>query len=1500
MSSEQSVLAAVRKARGPRQVCIPTPYVQKYGVQTPGTVQKGVLREAYIFLRLDGKGAHFARATQWRQTRILNEPDPYMWFFQLLLLLVESHWHGSARPIADKRYDPQGYRLTVELQARKLAGQATVADNTLLRQMVRDDGYHDLHFDYDVRCELFALQLRAAEELKANAEPAAAAAAGDAEGEQPKKKRQKGKQQRAPVIAMPQVVQIAPAAAAAAAASEGENPLFDAWDPLPQDDARARYAEQEVWAQRKADVELARQPGLAVAAAADTELEQRIRAEVSAKIRPPDPEMQQLVPKVEFSVCYVPSPSGGGMMCRFLFRDPKADPGTFFMGPLLADIRQRIETKLHSAGGNQRGGGGGQHGQPKEHFPHYRSYYAENNHPVSERTNLQTYYKMVTALCPEYIQRHANRADAFPNMRPHLPADPTHPCRLLSLERALKVMADVGCSPLHCDGSQWRNATGQPIVPAEACKLKSMVYMPDAVFWKNLYDVGMSEHFMPHVDADSDFLATVLADEDISRFLPGNEHLQRPPSSASRLYSENWRISRAAVRQQELLKYQTNNEHMHLGARAAIVNKRIAREFPTHAMTTHASVTELGPELWKRRPELVKRAADYDRYCVLNRLAQDASYLAFEALWPLEGDLRDLPVSSPIQAILQWYQEAKLPNLTREFCVYDRKLGFLGNSMLQSLKILACIGRIVHPSICLLSEGLFSCYRYAPRELAFNIMAHGRYDVGKTYILITTLIKLLTINGTVEEYTSESAAASTSENHVYDVIIASDEVPPWKVDADEAKKNPGLVNQEKVKMVTQKVGKKIFTFVKTDEGDKVRWTRLVTSDHYGSLVEVTNWQIEEKNALSSRYHTITVPISRIPVRQLNGDMGSTLTQGARNHFHTLQYLTACAYKAMQDGVLLEPNMKLFDDLNNRIMNYLNGQRAVSADAGNRGLEVMRPYAIQLAVHMAIHYAFDMPWSPNWKKQFEVKHIRELQRYLYCTTEMVWWCWTAMACEWVVENNALMLESAVASLGVRWLPGTSAYAMFERDLRDQIPFRMRPVPNFRGNRQEGNDFLIDLNYLVFEGSVEKVAADIAAASDHRIAAVDVLGVINGLSTGRRITIPGGGMIPQPAAKFKRYHRYRVLPKPGATRDDEETPGFKERGFGDAMRIPEEYMISNQDQNLDRTEKDVPRYDESHRFAPVEISEDGKFVYIMPCVAEQYKTRVIIDALVYATMCKTMRAGKMLLGMPSDKDSMQLQTYNCPSEWISKLVVGLDGAESIYDGKWRHEPNKPNKVGDEIPTSRTKGIAFVRRGVINALDAKFVKSVPLGPVSEAGRAAYLERVGAEVDGLSDVLEVVEDLDYHSARLQHLRSGLALDEPVHDPKWIEERFEQTAMPNSYSELNYPEQWEELTTKHGRIWDSLNDTSAQAKYMNDLHKEEMEAVATVARARAPAAAPAAAPMAPAFVPVSAATDLPTLSAVVAANTALRELENEQSQNNDAAKDDLRRQRKNRGAIVK
>jgi hypothetical protein len=119
--------------------------------------------------------------------------------------------------------------------------------------------------------------------------------------------------------------------------------------------------------------------------------------------------------------------------------------------------------------------------------------------------------------------------------------------------------------------------------------------------------------------------------------------------------------------------------------------------------------------------------------------------------------------------------------------------------------------------------------------------------------------------------------------------------------------------------------------------------------------------------------------------------------------------------------------------------------------------------------------------------------------------------------------------------------------------------------------------------------------------------------------------------------------------------------------------------------------------------------------------------------------------------------------------------------------------------------------------------------------------MQRVAADLEGLAQVKEVIYDLDYHSARLQHLRCGLPLDAPVHDPAWIEEAFAAAAKPSSYAELSYPETWRSVTETRTRVWDSINDIAAEADYISNCTQAKPAAPPAV-RAPRPAPAPPAA----------------------------------------------------------
>lgn len=94
------------------------------------------------------------------------------------------------------------------------------------------------------------------------------------------------------------------------------------------------------------------------------------------------------------------------------------------------------------------------------------------------------------------------------------------------------------------------------------------------------------------------------------------------------------------------------------------------------------------------------------------------------------------------------------------------------------------------------------------------MMVHGRYDVGKTFTAIKTLVDFTCIPGTVEEQSLQTRAADTTNKHNYDIIVASDEAPRWLTSKKDAENNKELEDKEKIKLTRGQISQKTFVYAK--------------------------------------------------------------------------------------------------------------------------------------------------------------------------------------------------------------------------------------------------------------------------------------------------------------------------------------------------------------------------------------------------------------------------------------------------------------------------------------------------------------------------------------------------------------------------------------------------------------------------------------------------------------------------------------------------------------
>jgi len=1005
---------------------------------------------------------------------------------------------------------------------------------------------------------------------------------------------------------------------------------------------------------------------------------------------------------------------------------------------------------------------------------------------------------------------------------------------------------------------------------------------------------GSLDQFVPRNNKDKEDNYVAVADEQSQEQRARRDYARNVFEELRAHLEDNWTISRKMVLKSTLVQYVTDNEFVHRAAEAKIIRKRIAQEFPAHSIDTlshviafmdhlrevtppifspqghildagagwRAAVARPATEQWLREnlPNRVireleygtqnyavlmrsmgaadsmhERVQEYDRYAALFNQAQEACNRSFVTLWQVQGNTSELPIPATIRAMLDWYRNNanKLPHMTRQFLMWDPEMGIFGNSTLRMLEYYVCVSMALQPTICLMGEALFSCYRWSPGKLATNQLYHGRYDVGKSFLAIETLLEYTCIPGTVEKYTSQTAAADTTYKHVYDQIVASDEVAPWKVSKVAAAKNEDRVNKEKVKLTDRQVGHKVFTNVPGPDGRDMRWSVTVTTDHYAALVEVTNAVVEAESPLSSRYFRMTVARSQIPARKLGDYMKAGISSKTSLYFQMGQFLCAAVYKCIQCGGMLEPDMTLFDDLSNRIVDVLADRRAIKPDQGRRILDIMKPYAITATIRKGIHCCYDIPGGENYKQPFDASAVRNVQPYLYCDEEIVWWCWTVMSSAWIEEKDSTVIKAACSVVGVNWPAGTSAYTIYSEDLDNRVPFRLRDNKNYKPASRNGDDKLVDLNYITLEGGMERICHDIADKSfAPRLHWTDVKGILFALRE-HAVTLEDGGYLPQPRDEFSAWHRFLTLPT------ELEPDGTKKIDPGGAD-MPQIYRVNNPNSNEPRTEKDVPRMAKGTRMTAVDDSELAKHgrIYIMPGIAHIFQNEEIITALRGATMCRLTRPGKILTGFTDDRSSIHMRSYRRTQAAIDEYVTTNDKKSGWNErGQWcGNEHLPPDTPISERPVPYYYGITNERYNIMGDTDKDFFTIVPMVPVREG--EDWKGQNEREIAGRSRSRKIYGNVDDDAAHRWHVRCGRPLDEPVRTTTMILERARKEAAKEGVQfegNVDYPHDtladyedrravWNANKRLHRHSVASLDDM--RERFMADSNKPREESV--------------------------------------------------------------------------
>ena len=822
--------------------------------------------------------------------------------------------------------------------------------------------------------------------------------------------------------------------------------------------------------------------------------------------------------------------------------------------------------------------------------------------------------------------------------------------------------------------------------------------------------------------------------------------------------------------------------------------------------------------------DLREKVERYERFGIILSRSDEHCMKRFLSLFQIDGDIDSLPISDPVKANLKYYRDVlskKYPNLTKGFELHDPSLGIFGNSQLFMITIYRKVCKIVQVLICLLCEGLWSCYEYHRAELKWNMLLHGEHDGGKTFSGITTLCNN-SIPGTVTEQTSETAAAGNTQKHRYDEVLASDEAEIWAVNAEEGKKQPERVNTEKVLRTRLQVTKECFEFTELPDGSKVRWTRRYVTDHYTTRIKVTNEVADKKgNALSSREFQMMVTKNDIPVNELQHSVPAQLKGECRDWLRINQFFLCGISKGEMCGAIREPFMGMFMDYSNRVIQVLRREKYLDESKQARPLELMLPYARQLVKRTAVHLAFDCPAGPCYKQPFSVENLKKVEPYLYADEEHVWWTFTACGPLWIENDKHNVLRALSKMARMKIDEEETCIEAVERCGTNAVGVREVKNDTWSEGMDDEDRYLVDPNYqTICNLSFNQLCSALEKLTFPKISAEEVKAALEGLAE-ENIVPRGGTLARVPKGFLNKWFVYQELKDP----NNPQQPGQRFKTEGEMpTKIIRQYRINrNPDTRNGNWLKtsDLPLRGDNISIPIVDLRDiHQNKVHFIPSASMRFKQRIIKDALLEAGIrpsimghCNDMR--KFLLGTPFERDPSIFMVQPLDKENVLLSVQDIQEAQGWVVDENDDTGDKLVYVGDiedeslrPIPLS--KGLTFNRRGALDKAETSILTGTKIAPCGNdddegEGRDSWKDRYEESVVQLSKKVEVIQDVDEYSAVMQHMRCGLPLDAPVQTRIYsIKENKAAWARlgQREHGGVDYPLESIQALEKHSMIW--------------------------------------------------------------------------------------------------
>jgi len=346
-------------------------------------------------------------------------------------------------------------------------------------------------------------------------------------------------------------------------------------------------------------------------------------------------------------------------------------------------------------------------------------------------------------------------------------------------------------------------------------------------------------------------------------------------------------------------------------------------------------------------------------------------------------------ISEPMQRLVEFQQsdeQAMVPDPKHHI----PELSIFGNMIVRWMEMFEQLALVstTHRNLLTLMIGSKDAFRVT-FGLHFNCILTGRSATSKSFNL--DILKELTVAGTMEQLTYQTAKSDAVDGHKNDSIQAFHELPTWfftrggkDVDPSEA--------MMKEKLTSLRVRCKT---IQIDDDTHIRRQRTTESECISVFLGCTNddpSQVTE--SLASRFMWMHTEENERPGRSIRDLMP------ARNNFdevdhekfdemilrgHQDQMIHCVVEKLIYCGILKDVDMHVANIVHQQFDKYISSRQ--TSRVHPRCSKRLRIMARLLTITNAIECVFRVPGGKHYNKRFEIKMALDLEPFMWCTEEI---------------------------------------------------------------------------------------------------------------------------------------------------------------------------------------------------------------------------------------------------------------------------------------------------------------------------------------------------------------------------------------------------------------------------------------------------------------------------------------------------------------------------------